>query len=172
MTTTEIDRIFDAFTQMDQGSTRRFTGAGLGLPISRNLAHLLGGDITVDSRAGCGSTFRATLLRTLSGAGQKASGSAATVNWEDDELVAVLREFLDDVPKRVERLRHAATREEWVEAVAEAHRLGEEADVLQVETLRRATSGLILATDASDPGRVEQAAQDLLELLPQLLPGT
>jgi PAS domain S-box-containing protein len=57
----KIESIFDPFTQADATVSRRFGGTGLGLSISRKFARALGGEITVTSRPGKGSTFKVTL---------------------------------------------------------------------------------------------------------------
>ena len=54
-------RLFQAFTQLDSSSTRRYEGTGLGLHLSQQLAMLLGGRITLHSDFGAGSTFTLTL---------------------------------------------------------------------------------------------------------------
>ncbi|HEY8311442.1 MAG TPA: HAMP domain-containing sensor histidine kinase [Gemmatimonadaceae bacterium] len=55
------DQIFDAFWQVEQPSTRRVGGTGLGLSVTRRLARLLGGDVVVTSKVGEGSAFTVTL---------------------------------------------------------------------------------------------------------------
>ena len=57
MTTAQQDRIFDAFRQADASTTRDYGGTGLGLTITMHFSSLLGGEITVSSKAGEGSQF-------------------------------------------------------------------------------------------------------------------
>jgi diguanylate cyclase (GGDEF)-like protein len=59
MSERQLARLFQPFSQVDESTTRKFGGTGLGLTISRRLANLLGGDIVVQSKAGTGSTFSA-----------------------------------------------------------------------------------------------------------------
>ncbi|MDB4915436.1 MAG: sensor protein [Gemmatimonadetes bacterium] len=58
---TKLDRIFEPFVQADQSFARSTDGVGLGLTISRELARAMGGDLTVESGEGFGSTFTLTL---------------------------------------------------------------------------------------------------------------
>ena len=57
----QVARLFQPFTQADESTARRFGGTGLGLTISRRLARMLGGDVTVASQIGQGSTFHVTI---------------------------------------------------------------------------------------------------------------
>ncbi len=57
----QLDRLFEPFVQVEQSATRSYEGTGLGLTIARRFAVLLGGDLTVESRVGRGSTFTCTI---------------------------------------------------------------------------------------------------------------
>ncbi|MEG4111073.1 MULTISPECIES: urea ABC transporter substrate-binding protein [unclassified Microcoleus] len=57
MTEDQVSRLFAAFAQADDSTTRKYGGTGLGLTISRKFCQMMGGDITVDSEFGCGSSF-------------------------------------------------------------------------------------------------------------------
>ncbi|HEY9227071.1 MAG TPA: GAF domain-containing sensor histidine kinase [Gemmatimonadaceae bacterium] len=57
----DLDRIFDPFWQVEQSKARNTTGTGLGLTVTRRLAELLGGTVSVESEPSVGSTFRIVL---------------------------------------------------------------------------------------------------------------
>src|SRR3984893_7599468 len=76
LTRAEIKRLFRPFTQANADIARRYGGAGLGLAVVKSLAKLMGGDLTVTSRPGRGSTFRLAIVLPLATADTSGSPHA------------------------------------------------------------------------------------------------
>jgi signal transduction histidine kinase/CheY-like chemotaxis protein len=123
MTEEQLGRLFQAFTQADASTTRKYGGTGLGLTISRRFSQMMGGEITVASEEGKGSVFTVrvpaqVVIMEDAEDGNTAqdetaltsSGSAGTVLVVDDDPVTrdLLRRFLGSKGFRVETASNGA----------------------------------------------------------------
>jgi PAS domain S-box-containing protein len=163
MTSEQIGKLFRPFTQADSSTTRKYGGTGLGLTITRRYCQMLGGDVTVASTPGRGSTFTIRLPAEPPDASPapapsneiaRPSADPAAVERHRGNLVLVV----DDDPNVRELMRRTLDREGFrVEAVAsggdglqQARRLLPDAIILDV-MLPDLDGWAVLSTLKSDP---------------------
>jgi PAS domain S-box-containing protein len=96
MTAEQLGRLFQAFSQADSTTAKKYGGTGLGLVITRNFCQLLGGDVTVTSKPGEGSTFTITLPDTLTAAAPTTPSDAPIIQGGSKDVPTVL--VVDDDP--------------------------------------------------------------------------
>ncbi len=146
-------RLFQSFTQADPSTSRKYGGTGLGLVISRRFAQMMGGDISVHSEFGRGSTFTVRLPRR---AKRVAPGLLPPVNGEDapQPLVLVVddeRPTRDLIARGLEkegfRMIAAATGEEALRLARER-----KPDVISLDVLMPGMDGwTVLRSLKADP---------------------
>jgi len=77
MTKEQLGRLFETFSQAEASTRSKYGGTGLGLAISRHFCRLMGGDLTVESVYGQGSTFTIELPAVVSSAAPQPTGSSS-----------------------------------------------------------------------------------------------
>ena len=145
--------IFDAFSQADGSTTRRFGGTGLGLTISARLVSMMGGRIWVDSESGRGSTFHFTIRAAVRPEHPAAKAPAelagrqvlvADDNATNRRIFQKILEKWQMVPTLVESGPAA------IEAVFEAERRGEPFDLVLLDVNMPGMDGFATAEQLRD----------------------
>ena len=160
MTTEQIAKLFEAFTQADASTTRKYGGTGLGLAISRRFCRMMGGDVTVSSEANHGSTFTVRLPAVVADTKATPAPTPTAVvappkpTATDGQLVLVV----DDDPAARDLMSRALTKEGFRvetaaggdEGLAAARRLRPDAVTLDVLMPQR-DGWSVLAELKADP---------------------
>ena len=95
MSPSQLEKIFDPFTQADASTSRKFGGTGLGLTISREFCRLLGGDLHAESELGKGSTFNMSILVNAQQDGERNRVRRAAADVSTDAPLVLV---IDDDP--------------------------------------------------------------------------
>ena len=117
----QLGKLFQEFTQADASTTRNFGGTGLGLALSRRLCRMMGGDITVESAIGKGSTFTIRLpamVRALKIDDAEASTLEIASPEQDVAQAGTIVLVIDDDPIACELLRRFLQKEGFRVALA------------------------------------------------------
>jgi len=139
--------MFDAFSQGDSSTSRRYGGTGLGLAIARRLSDLMGGVISVDSTLGRGSTFRFTCpLQRIPGSGPQDAPPQVCVLAVDDN--ATVRQALQQAGKAWQwTMTTVANAAEGLQALGK-----QRFDLLLLDSAMPGTDGIAMLVQARDDG--------------------
>ena len=159
MTPEQVSRLFQAFAQADASTSKKYGGTGLGLALSRKFCQLMGGDLSVASESGNGSTFTATIPAQVSEVAEEmvpalsapvaeipstGSGPLVLVIDDDTTVLDILRRSLNRDGFRVE------TAPDGISGLARAREL--HPDIITLDVMMPGMDGWeVLAALKEDP---------------------
>jgi signal transduction histidine kinase/DNA-binding response OmpR family regulator/HAMP domain-containing protein len=163
MTPAQIATVFEAFTQADTSTTRKYGGTGLGLAITRHFCRMMGGDVVLESQPGQGSTF--TVWLPADAQPLPREGVATSPNAEASDLLDLLPPVgvatilvIDDDPTVRDLMARFLTKQGfWVKTVsggAEGLKAAREfrPDVITLDVMMPGMDGwAVLTTLKADP---------------------
>jgi len=144
MTPAQLEKLFQAFSQADASTARKYGGTGLGLAISRKICQILGGDITVTSKPGEGSAFTVMLPATAPEAQPEATPETTAPAPPIPPVHSPKIVVIDDDPSVLELMQRFLTREGFAVHTANNGREGVE--------LARRIQPIAITTDVMMPG--------------------
>ena len=124
MTKEQMNRLFNSFVQADSSTTRKYGGTGLGLTISKQLAIMMGGDVTVRSEMNKGTTFTATFLADYLGASEDVKNKKLTQSSLIENVVSIENQnaktilIIDDDPTVSELIKRQLTKDAYNVVIA------------------------------------------------------
>lgn len=139
----QLEAIFDAFSQAEMSTNRKYGGSGLGLNISKHLAQKLGGDIEVQSEKGKGSEFKA-IVKVYEG--------------KDSKRVV-------DEEEWSEILHLEATKQSWPKLSGKVLLAEDQPDIQQLIKMMLEISGLQVVTVNDGNALVEKSVQENFDLI-------
>ena len=159
MTEEQLKRLFQPFTQADASTTRKYGGTGLGLTITRRFCQMLGGDVTVESEPGKGSTFTIKLPAEVADRTGEFFGVSEAPRDEAEADGGSLVLVVDDDPSVCELIRRTLEKDgfrvalthDGREALEMARRL--KPDAITLDVMMPGMDGWsVLSALKSDPG--------------------
>ncbi|MBF0461832.1 MAG: response regulator, partial [Magnetococcales bacterium] len=147
MTTEQVAGLFQAFTQADSSTTRKYGGTGLGLTISKRLIEMMGGTIRAESEPDQGTSFifdvrlgisNRVMLKSLIPASDLRGLKVLAVD-DNESAITVMADYLASFTFRVTKARDA---QEAIEAVCAADQAGEPFDLVIIDYMMPEMDGI------------------------------
>ncbi len=164
MTPEQLAKLFQAFSQADASTTRKYGGTGLGLAISRKFCQMMGGDVTAQSQHGKGSTFTVTLPVEVKVPSTESPASAAQKTSQSNRVPssAAMVLVIDDDPPARDLIERSLSKEGYHVVLAGEGRRGLELarqlkpDVITLDVMMPGMDGwAVLTALKADPATAD-----------------